>query len=355
MTGQRRQLHLMVSLQGSGYEPGSWRHSSAQPDKLHLPIYYQQLAQTAERGKLDLVYLDNPFIDPLTLMAAIVANTDRIGVGATVTTELIEPFAAARSLAALDHFSKGRSAWYAGTHSNYEPQRLNDRSSEWTPSQLLERNQEFIQVAEKLWDSWEADALLVDRAQGKYIDASRIHRINHEGKYYQVVGPLGIPRPPQGRPIRIGFTELEGAIGGADVVVTPRASLEEAIARKSSLHSGKLLTTIVPILAHTEVDARALASELRQYRTSKNNVQEDNLFVGTPTQLADWMEMWFTSGASDGFHIQPALLPLGLEDFVDQVIPLLQARGLFRTDYSSSTLRGHLDVPAERFSEEVTQ
>lgn len=68
-------------------------------------------------------------------------------------------------------------------------------------------------------------------------------------------------------------------------------------------------------------------------------------FAGTPEQVADTIEEWFTTGASDGFNIMPAVQPSGLEAFVDHVVPLLQERGLFRTEYSGSTLRGHYGLP----------
>lgn len=64
-------------------------------------------------------------------------------------------------------------------------------------------------------------------------------------------------------------------------------------------------------------------------------------FAGTAEQVADNLELWFTEGAADGFNIMPPYLPGGLEDFVEQVVPLLQRRGLFRTDYTATTLRGH--------------
>ncbi|MGW4101358.1 LLM class flavin-dependent oxidoreductase [Mycobacterium sp. NPDC004974] len=64
-------------------------------------------------------------------------------------------------------------------------------------------------------------------------------------------------------------------------------------------------------------------------------------FAGTAEQVADNLELWFTAGAADGFNIMPPYLPGGLEDFVEQVVPILQRRGLFRTDYTATTLRGH--------------
>lgn len=72
-----------------------------------------------------------------------------------------------------------------------------------------------------------------------------------------------------------------------------------------------------------------------------NSVREHATITGTPEQVADRIETWFRAGAVDGFNIMPAELPLGAEQFVDHVVPILQKRGLFRTEYAEKTLRGH--------------
>jgi hypothetical protein len=75
--------------------------------------------------------------------------------------------------------------------------------------------------------------------------------------------------------------------------------------------------------------------------------------AGTPEQIADHIERWFTGGAADGFNVMPPLLPSGLTDFVEQVVPELRRRGLFRTEYTGTTLREHYGLarPASRFAD----
>ncbi|GAB7055103.1 LLM class flavin-dependent oxidoreductase [Paenibacillus sp. YK5] len=426
MNKRKSQLHLTVSVQGAGYHPGSWRHPKAEAEKLHESAYFYRLAQTAERGKFDLLFLDHTSIgehlraagrepglllEPFTLLGALASITKHIGLGAAISTSVMEPFAAARQLAVLDHLSGGRTAWLASTVEHLGPKRRLGGPPELSGRELIERQQEFVEVAGRLWDSWEEGAVVIDREQGRYIDSDKVHLIHHVGKHFSVRGPLSIPRPPQGHPVRIGLCSTsdnwqEPDFDSIDILFSSQSFIGDAahayarVKKRSSLLGRspdklKVLTTVLPILGETEEKAGKIASEFRELiepeaglailsdllnsdltgypvdgplpdipglskaikaagleglslRELSRRILElkgTKVFVGTPEQLADWMEAWYHDYGSDGFHIQPSVLPSGLEEFVEQVIPILQHRGLFRTEYTGKTLRDHLGLP----------
>ncbi|RKN80489.1 LLM class flavin-dependent oxidoreductase [Paenibacillus ginsengarvi] len=381
------QMSLAVSVQGAGFYPRSWRHPGAEPDRLLDPAYYYTLAQTAERGKLDLLFLDHTAItdglraagrepglplEPFTLLGAIASVTSHIGLGAAASTNAIEPFAVARQLAALDHLSGGRLAWVASIADETEPRRLRGGPPELAWTEKLARRREFVDVAERLWDSWEDGAVIVDRASGRYIDAGKVHLIDFAGDYFRVRGPLSLPRPPQGYPVRIGVygDEEEAAVTGADaaeLVFASAGSAEQAADLYKRLKSGiaakgrapdsvKVLMNVTPILGSTKEEARRRAAELAECAAESQEgviaaLPDPHVFVGTPEGLAERMEEWYRAYGSDGFHVKPALLPAGIEELVDEVVPILQRKGLFRTDYEDGVLRSRLglpDVPARQ-------
>lgn len=123
--------------------------------------------------------------------------------------------------------------------------------------------------------------------------------------------------------------------------------LPVALPDEDSVQGAKSRYTLIVELARREkLTVRELIGRLgggRGHRT----------FSGTPEQVADAIQLWFDNGAADGFNIMPAVLPSGLETFVDQVVPILRRRGLFRNGYTAETLRGHygLERPVNRYSD----
>lgn len=379
------ELHLSLSLLDTAYYPGSWRHPEAEPERLLDPVFFYRLAQTAERGKFDLLYVDHTgqndyvratgkepvlLLEPLTLLTSLASVTEYIGLGTAVATAVHEPYAIARILAVIDHLSHGRTAWFAGTTGAYEPKRQGAGriSSDLPDAEQVERKREFIEVADKLWDSWEDGALLIDKSMGRFLDSDKVHLIHHAGKHFKVRGPLSVPRPPQGRPVSIGvldgLAELnEADIEGKDLILCSQHTLDEArifykLLKEKALSAGraahevKVLIHLFPILGATEQEARDKAAALKELADPVAGLRGTHVFVGTAAQLADWIEEWYQAYGSDGFNLQFPVLPSGLDTFVDEVIPLLQSRGLFRTSYAGRTLRGHLGlkVPAHPYA-----
>ena len=185
----------------------------------------QHIAQTAERGKFDLIFLADAVntspkmhpsmvvrFEPLTLLAALAMTTTRVGLGATASTTYTEPYNLARAFASIDHLSSGRAAWNVVTGAFAEAAANFGRESHPPHEERYAAAAEFVSVMKGLWDSWEDGALVMDKASGTFIDPSKMHTLDHQGKFFRVKGPLNHTRPPQGYPgIHSGWRIGHGA------------------------------------------------------------------------------------------------------------------------------------------------
>jgi FMN-dependent oxidoreductase (nitrilotriacetate monooxygenase family) len=441
MSKPTRTLHLNAFLMSTGHHEASWRLPESNPLAGTDVRHYQNLARIAERGTFDSVFFaDSPVIfgnvgrrpagklEPTVLLTALAAATEKIGLIATASTTYNDPFNLARRFASVDVVSGGRAGWNVVTTAGADAARnfgIDDQPAHTT---RYERAAEFLDVAGKLWDSWDDNAVLADKEAGVWADADRVRPINHEGKHFKVRGPLNVPRSPQGYPVIVQAGSSEDgkdlAARYAEAVFTAQQTLEDAQSFYSDLKARtaatgrdpdgiKILPGIVPVIASTGAEARRLEQELddlinpeyarvelaKTLRVDPENLALDRrlpddlphensiegaksrytlivelarrehltvrqligrlgggrghrTFSGTPEQVADAIQLWFENGAADGFNIMPAVLPSGLETFVDHVVPVLRARGLFRTEYTGSTLRDHygLQRPLNRYS-----
>ncbi|WP_250284404.1 MULTISPECIES: LLM class flavin-dependent oxidoreductase [unclassified Frankia] len=428
-----RKFHLNAFLMNAGHHDAAWRHPRAQPERATDLAYFQELARTAERGRLDSLFLADGLalwgkvrynvlggFEPVTLLSALATVTERIGLIATVSTTYNEPFHVARKFASLDHISGGRAGWNIVTSGSLDEARNFGLDEHPEHGLRYARAREFVEVATKLWDSWEDDAPIIDRAGGIYADTSRIRQVGHVGEFFRVQGPLNVQRSPQGYPLLVqaGSSEdgKEFAAQYAEAVFTAQQTLADGQTFYKDLKSRlarygrapedvKILPGICPVIGATEAQARELEEELtalqipeyglaqlsnmvgvdltglpldgplpglpderdingnksrftlvselarrdglnlRQLIARLGGGRGHRVFAGTPEQVADQLEEWFTQDAADGFNIMPPFLPGGLTDFVDLVIPILQHRGLFRTEYTGRTLRDHYGLP----------
>ncbi|NYT65101.1 LLM class flavin-dependent oxidoreductase [Alcaligenaceae bacterium] len=211
-TPSQRQLHINLFIHGCGHHKAAWRHPDSPVERLGDISYLEELAVTAERGKLDAVFFadgqtadpvaDGPrwFFEPLTAMAAMSRATRHIGLISTVSSTFFTPFHAARMVGSLDHISSGRVGWNVVTSMFDAEARNHGYTAMPAHAQRYARAEEFITAVLGLWDSWAADALTVDR-QGNYADPTKVHALHHQGEYFLVDGPLNMPRPPQGHPV----------------------------------------------------------------------------------------------------------------------------------------------------------
>ncbi|MGW2366564.1 NtaA/DmoA family FMN-dependent monooxygenase [Streptomyces sp. NPDC001667] len=391
---------------------------------------FVHLARTAERGLFDFFFLAEGLRlrehkgrihgldvvgrpESLTVLSALAAVTDRLGLAATVNATFNEPYELARRLASLDHLSGGRAAWNVVTSSdaftgeNFRRGGYLDRADRYT------RAAEFVATARELWDSWTAGGVPRPFA--------------HEGRHFRIAGEFDVARGPQGHPVVIQAGDSgegrEFAASAADVVFTRHGTLEEGrafyadvkgrLAAYGRAHGDlKIMPGVTVVLGDTAAEAQEKAAEIRKQQVSpqtalltleqvwgrdlsaydpdgplpeidpdpdgelaqgrvkigdpfavaarwravaeakglsiRQTVIETSgrqSFIGTPEAVAAQLDEFVTTDAADGFILIPHLTPGGLDDFVDRVVPLLQERGAFRTEYAGPTLRDHLGLP----------
>ncbi|PWC74142.1 LLM class flavin-dependent oxidoreductase [Azospirillum sp. TSH64] len=292
-------MHLALFCTEAGMHAGGWRHPDAGAVRPFDLGFYRELALKAEAAKLDMLFVadklglddlygggvaatvarrPNARPEPLTLIAALAGATDRIGLGATVSTSYAEPYHVARMVATIDHLSGGRAAWNAVTSVSDSEARNFGRAAHLDHASRYERADEFIDVVRKLWDSWEEDAIRPDKESGRFADDRRVHYIDHEGRHFRVRGPLNVERPPQGHPVVIqagvSGTFQDIATRQADLVFTVQPDLDGAkrayaafkaqvAANGRSPGSVKVLPGIMPIVGRSDAEAEDIRAELR--------------------------------------------------------------------------------------------
>ncbi|MCW8084239.1 LLM class flavin-dependent oxidoreductase [Sabulicella glaciei] len=433
---QRRQIALATLVQPNGTHLASWLAPEAKPDAGPDINWYRRIAQLAEKGKFDLFFIaDTPAVrtehlkiwshgpvfmnvlEPVTLLSAVAGATTHIGLGATVSTSFSEPYNVARMFASLDHITGGRAAWNVVTSANDFAARNFGHAKLPPHGERYARAQEFVEVVQQLWDSWEDDAWIYDREEKLSFVPEKLHPVAHEGKHFRVHGGLNIARSPQGHPVIIqagaSDTGKELAAATAEVVFGTAATVKGAVEFYKDLKGRmakygrhpdtlKVLGGITCIVGDTAEAAEAKNRELQEMlhpavgvaRVSQDlevdlsdlpldepvpahripaasnhhqayfaeiaGMVRDGLTLrqiaqrynrskttlcGTAEQIADVMEEWMEAGACDGFMVTFPVLPTCLTDFVEKVVPELQRRGLYRQDYTGTTLREHLGLP----------
>src|SRR4051812_3383056 len=430
-----RQLRLNAFLHDTGHHEASWRHPHSSVEQIGDIAWWQNVARKAEDAKLDAVFLaDGPAwwgtghrpsnqFEPITLLTALATATQRIGLIATASTTFYEPYNLARLFASLDQISGGRAGWNIVTTFSEDAAQNFGLSEVPDNEERYARAQEFVDVVDKLWDSWEDDAVVADRGSGIHTVAEKVHRIDHRGRFLQVRGPFSAPRSPQGRPVHVqAGSSNQGrafAARNAEAIFTAHQTLADAQAFYADIKAqargfGRnpddvlVLPGISPFigdtdeeaeekfryfnrltvpeyglnqlekmagvsLRHLELDERVplevfggsgnvLDNDRSRKQVVANIVERDHptlrqllhrlaggrghhVVHGTPVQIADTMQRWFENGAADGFNVMPPLYPALLEAFIEKVVPILQERGLFRTEYTGRTLRDHYGLP----------
>lgn len=433
-------LHLAAIASPIGSHLGGWRHPEAFEDSAAGLEAGIELAELAERGKLDLLFLADGngvramstpkvfaanapssrpgWYEPTTYLSAIAMKTKHIGLVATATTSLEEPYTVARKFGSLDKISKGRAGWNVVT-TGMEEEALNFSQDQLLPrDQRYERAREFIDVVCGLWDSWSEDAFVHNKREGLYLDPEKVRVLNHVGKYFKVKGPLNIVRSPQGRPIIFSAGQSDSgkdmSAQYADCVFAKTKTKEMSMALYADIKGRmakygrdpdtlRILPGVSVYVGRTAEEADELLAELNalispelgldflskevgmdlsQYpldgpmpkvegerlglnssrlsigamaeqqgltiRQTYERVAATNghpLFKGTAKDVADQIEDWYNSKACDGFTLSFPVVPRGLRDFVDMVVPELQRRKIFRSEYTGRTLRENMGLP----------
>lgn len=280
-----RMLHLNVFVHGTGHHEAAWRHQEAAPWQTLDIQYYRHLAQVAERGLMDSLFVSDAYfgkinkLEATTLLSALAAATKHIGLIATVGTTYNEPYHLARQAATLDHISGGRAGWNIVTGSA-DATALNFGKSEHPEhSHRYHMASEFADVVKQLWDSWEDDAWINDGCGGKRLDPRKIHELDYKGSHYEVKGAFNLPRPPQGYPVLVqaGSSESGKIMGAqvAEVIFTAQQRFDLASEFYADLKSrlpayGRLPEQLIimpglcPIVADTEAEAKEMEAELNE-------------------------------------------------------------------------------------------
>jgi FMN-dependent oxidoreductase (nitrilotriacetate monooxygenase family) len=438
-----RQIAMVAFLQAQNCSNyiGSWRNPVTQSDFLS-PAYYQRIARTLEDGLFHMAFFDDRLampdryrddheaaveagarvvkMDLIPLLTVMGLATEHLGLGGTYSTTYYQPFHVARVFSTLDHMIGGRAAWNVVTS-------LNDSEAHnFGAEQHLEHDlrydmaDEFMQVVLGHWDTWEDDAIILDKA-GRFGDGKRVHRLGHAGKWYNSRGPFTVPRTPQGRPVVIQAGQSgrgrQFASRWGDVIFCAYKNVEMgrenyAVLKAEVSASGRdpAQVTICPAVYVIVGETRAIAEEKRAVAeatardidrlallseglnfdfgskdmdepftdaelasisglqalrdrvvqmkgdikptvrdfmeiTGRGTLAEHPVFCGTPVEVADQMAAWFTAPACDGFVLAATSMPGTYEDFVRLVVPELQQRGLYHTNYAGRTLRENLGLP----------
>jgi FMN-dependent oxidoreductase (nitrilotriacetate monooxygenase family) len=249
MSSQSRQLRLGAFMRPTTIHTGAWRYPGAYPDANFNFGHLKRFAQTLERGRFDaffmadhLAVLNMPLdalkhshtvtsFEPLTLLPALAAVTERIGLVATASTTFDAPYHVARRFASLDHISGGRAGWNVVTTSNPDAALNFGLDEHMEHDERYRRAREFFDVVTGLWDSWADDAFIRDTESGVFFDPGKLHVLNYKSDYFSVRGPLNIARPIQGWPVIVqaGSSEAGRQIAAetAEVVFTAQTRLED--------------------------------------------------------------------------------------------------------------------------------
>lgn len=365
---EKKQLKIGGIIDGVGWNYMGWRHPDMPANASENIEYYIEKAKQAEKGKYDMLFLaDVSHIGPgniphylsmfegVTILSALAMVTKKVGLAATIATSYADPFTVARQMASLDKISQGRAAWNAitsnpGGLANYSRTHL-------SKGDLYPMNEEFLEIVEGLWDSYEDDAFIRDKESGVFFDPKKMHPIHYRGKYFTVDGPLNISRSKQGRPVifqagtsdtfmNIAAKHAEGSLVNGDNFEYAAAFGQEL--KRRVLLQGRspedflIMPTQAPMVGRTMHEAEIMFQELEMlmpgYRIPKP------LFFGTPEKVADEIERWYDGGAMDLMLLRQEH-PAGFENFNELVIPILQQRGIFRSEYEADTLRGNLELP----------
>jgi FMN-dependent oxidoreductase (nitrilotriacetate monooxygenase family) len=249
MSTQPRQLRLGAFMRPVTIHTGAWRYPGAYPDANFNFAHMKRFAQTLERGRFDaffmadhLAVLNMPVgalkrshtvtsFEPMTLLPALAAVTEHLGLIATASTTFDAPYHVARRFASLDHISGGRAGWNLVTTSNPDAALNFGLEEHVEHDERYRRAREFFDVVTGLWDSWADEALIRDVESGIFFDPEKLHVLDHKGKYYSVRGPLNIARPVQGWPVIVqaGSSEAGRQIAAetAEAVFTAQTTLEQ--------------------------------------------------------------------------------------------------------------------------------
>ena len=374
-------LHLGVSLGGTGTHPRAWKLVPDQSRGAFTARYYLRLAALAQEAKLDFLYFGDAYalqssddrdfrgrLDAVLLASRLGPATEGIGLVPAFTVTHAEPFHVSKAVATLDFASLGRAGWSirtAGADDPYAEEQSEHfgRRAVPTTEQAYAEAADVAEVVKRLFDSWEDDAEIRDLATGRFIDRDKLHYVDFAGDFFSVKGPSITPRPPQGQPVTVVPVDTSAAVPVAAryaevaiISATDRAAAAELVrqVQQAAVEAGR--ATELTVLLELDVLLARSAEQLTELRavldadSGRLPASRGVEFQGTPEELVEVL-----ADLGPGFGgalVDFAALPSGLELFTSLVVPRLQERGLFRTEYAEATLRERfgLDRPTNVYA-----
>ncbi|MFC0220031.1 FMN-dependent oxidoreductase (nitrilotriacetate monooxygenase family) [Pseudochelatococcus lubricantis] len=314
-----RKIRLGAFLPGGGQHIASWRHPDQPADGAVSFDFHRQLAQIAERGLFDAYFLADGLsvaiggkeggnakaagFEPLTLFSALAPLTTHLGFIATATTTYEEPFTTARKFASLDLISGGRAGWNVVTTVGDDTARNFNLDHQLPHADRYDRAREYVEVVTALWDSWEDDAFIRDKASGRFLDRDKVHAIDHRGRHFRVQGPLNISRSPQGQPVIVQAGSSEAgrqlAAETAEVIFTAHQTLDSAqefyrdIKRRARAAGRNpdhvlIMPGFAPFVGRTEEEAREKYRALTDLIVPEDGVALLNSLTGGTLDLSGY-------------------------------------------------------------------
>jgi N-acetyl-S-(2-succino)cysteine monooxygenase len=352
-------LHFNAFIWPNGYHEAAWRVLDGDVRNVLGLSYYADIARIAERGLMDSIFLaDNIAIaeyratylpqtqfDPISVLSALAAVTNRIGLIGTGSTTYSKPWELARRFATLDHLSGGRAGWNIVT--TVTPLAAANFGERFHPEHAdrYAHAHEFVEAVTRVWDSWEDDAVIGDRERGVWADRGKLHAPRFHGQYYDVEGVLPFPRSPQGHPVLVQAGQSSAGVGlaarHAEVVLSGPPSLEAAVAFRADLHAqaadiGRkpdqvlVLPALMVTLGGTVAEAQARAQQLEDLASPEFR----------------WQNALYTAGLDpDGFDPDA---PLPAKLWAEQSLPSSRAGQLF------AAARARPDAPLREVAQQVT-
>lgn len=298
MPGQRRSMKLGLNIVANGAHAAGWRMPGARVDAAMDIGLWMDIARAAERARFHFMFWAdgiavrhsakddeelsyNARIDvfePLTLIGALAAVTQRLGFVASASTTYNEPYHIARKFASLDYVSRGRVGWNVVTSWSEQEAYNFGLDAHVEHGLRYRRAEEFVDVVFGLWDSWEDDAFIRDKARGQYFDPARLHTLNHRGEVLSVKGPLNVARPIQGYPViaQAGSSGPGQGLGAriADLIYTAQKTREDAVAFYASVKAhgeaaGRdpeamlVMPGLLPVMGRTRQEAQDRFDQLQ--------------------------------------------------------------------------------------------
>lgn len=412
---------------------------------------FRHFAQNAERGKFDFLFLaeglrlreqhgriyDLDVVgrpDTFSVLAALAAVTDHLGLVGTINSTFNEPYDVAREFATLDHLSEGRAGWNLVTSWDAFTGENFRRGGFLAQEDRYTRAQSFLSAARQLWNSWSDDDLGTASAEGSFVTDAAAGTYEFTDRHFDIHGRFSVPRSPQGNPVvfQAGDSDegREFAAANADAIFSRHSTYDAGrefyadVKRRLPQHGRNaddllILPGATFVVGDTDHEAQEQAHVIRRQQVSGQtaiNVLEQlwnrdlssydpegplpeidplpgqntlakgrasvrrhedvvataqewrdkaeaqklsirelvievtgrQSFVGSPLTIATQLNHFVQNDACDGFILVPHLTPAGLDPFVDQVIPLLQELGVYRTSYEGATLRENLGLPPRR-------